>query len=66
MKDGPKLANNYVQVWSNTVIFNRSFILGVKLLHVENHTLSSEISHTSVLFCFIQFLNGYEHLFQLS
>lgn len=30
-------------------------MLEVMLLDVENHTLSSEISHTSVLVCFIQF-----------
>lgn len=55
MKDGPKLANTYVQVWSNRFIFNRLFILGVMLLYVENHTLSSEISHIQVVLFYTVF-----------
>lgn len=55
MKGGPKLANNYMQVWSNRFIFNRSFILGVMLLYVENHSLSSEINHICVVLLYTVF-----------
>ena len=54
MKDGPELANTYMQVWSNRFIFNRSFIFEA-MLCVENHTLSSEINHICVVLFYAVF-----------